>query len=75
MPYLSGWSGDAPVSEISGRMRVQAKAGQLAHLRYTPPLFYPGFLIAMAGLISAAILLARPAILSRFIKTRPDERK
>jgi hypothetical protein len=75
VPFLRGWSGDVPVSEFSGRLRVQARAIAATRLRYTPPLFFPGILIALLGLFCGGLLLSRPAIVAGFLKTRRDEGK
>ncbi len=75
IPFLSGWRGDAPLSEFSGRIRVEAQALASTRLRYTPPLFFPGLVIALAGLFGGVLLLARPAIPAAFLKTRRDEGK
>ena len=72
IPFLNGWTG---ASESSGRIRVEAKARASTQLRYTPPLFFPGLLIALAGLIGAAWLLVRPANVAAFLKTSRDEGK
>ena len=75
VPYVRGWNGDVPVSEFSGRLRVEARAIAATRLRYTPPLFFTGLLIALLGLLGGGLLLSRPAIVDGFLKTRGDEGK
>lgn len=73
MPYLNGWNRGA--SESSGRIRVEANAGVLTQLRYTPPLFLPGLVIALLGGMGAVWLLVRPGNVATFLKTSRDEGK
>jgi len=73
MPYLNGWNSGA--SEFSGRLRVEARAQASTQLRYTPPLFLPGLMIALLGLVGAAWLLAKPANVAALLKTSRDEGK
>lgn len=73
MPYLNGW--DSGASEFSGRLRVEARAQASTRLRYTPPLFFPGLVIALLGLIGAAWLLAKPVNAAALLKTSRDEGK
>ena len=75
VPFLNGWSGNAPVSEFSGRLRVEARAQALTQLQYAPSLFLPGLLLALLGLCAGALTLARPAIVGGLLKTRRDEGK
>ena len=75
IPFLPGWGGEALASEPSGRLHVEATAGALMRLRYTPPLFLEGGAIFLLALLAAALLLIRPAIIGGLLKTRRDERK
>ncbi len=73
LPFLDGWNGGA--SEFSGRIRVKAAALSSTHLRYVPPLFFPGLVIAVLGLIGAVWLLVKPANEAVFLKSSRDEGK
>lgn len=75
VPFLNGWSGNAPVSEFSGRLRVEVPSQALTQLQYAPSLFLPGLLLALLGLGAGALTLARPAIVGGLLKTRRDEGK
>ncbi len=75
IPYLPGWSGDGPVSDRQGQLQVQLRSPGTARLRYVPPLFPFGVLLAVAALLAISLFLARPTILAGFIKTRRDEGK
>jgi hypothetical protein len=75
IPYVAGWKGDATVSEASRGLRVLAPASTLVRVRYTPPLFYPGLLLAFLGVGGAALLLGKPGFAGGLLKTGPDERK
>jgi hypothetical protein len=74
VPFLSGWRG-APVSEVMGGLKVDAKAGETVRLKYVPPLLLPGVVSATLGLLATLLLLMRPAIIGGLLKTRRDEGK
>jgi hypothetical protein len=75
IPFLAGWTGDVPLSDVSGRIQAQAKANIPIRLRYAPPLFLPSLLVAFLGLLSAALLLWRPEIVTPLLKTHREEGK
>jgi hypothetical protein len=75
MPFLEGWGSRTPVREFSGRLRVEAPARTSTALAYTPALFFPGILFALAGVATGILLLTRPAIVTGLLKTDRDEGK
>jgi len=75
IPFLRGWRGDAVVSEARGGLGVDAVAPGPTRLRYMPPLLPTGILLSGMGLFLTLLLLARPAIIGSFLKTRRDEGK
>ncbi|MEO8501558.1 MAG: hypothetical protein ABI565_11635, partial [Vicinamibacteria bacterium] len=75
VPFLNGWNSKAPLSEFSGRIRVESGAGSDTVLRYTPALFFPGLWLALAGFFGSVLVLARPAIVEGLLKSGRDEGK
>jgi hypothetical protein len=75
VPFLVGWSGDVPLSDVSGRIRAQAPAQAEVHLRYAPRLFVPSMLVALLGFLSIAVLLRRPEIVDALLETGREEGK
>jgi hypothetical protein len=75
LPSFPGWRSGAELSEASEQLRVQASAGETMHLSYAPPLFLPGVGLLLIALVTTSLLLAKPAIIVSFLKTRRDEGK
>ncbi len=75
IPFLEGWSGNAPVSDRGGMIRVEAPARSLIRLDYVPPLFRVGLFLSLLGLFCAGWLMVRPALVWRLLQTRRDEGK
>lgn len=75
VPYLPGWSSASPISESQGGLRIDVQAPGETRLRYLPPLFLPGVGAALAGLLFAGSILARPSFIAGLLKIRRDEGK
>ncbi len=75
VPFLPGWRADAPLSDLSGRIRVLAPERTPVHLRYAPRLFVPSVFVAFLGFLTIALLLRKPEIVNAFLKTRREEGK
>ena len=75
IPYLPGIEASTPVRESSGRLLVEARPETRTEIRYAPPLFLPGLLLAIMGALGSAFLLGRPEIVNGLLKTRREEGK
>lgn len=75
LPTLPGWRGPGPVADDSGRLRVEVAAPGPVRIAYRPTLFLPGLALFLFSLIASAALVARPAIIGGFLKTRRDDGK
>jgi hypothetical protein len=75
LPAFPGWTSDGGLSEISGRLLVQVPERSTTHLVYAPPLFLPGVALFLIALGTSCLLLAKPAIIASFLKSRRDEGK
>lgn len=75
IPYLPGIEASTPVRESSGRLLVEARPETRTEIRYAPPLFLPGLLLAILGALGSAFLLGRSGIVNGLLKTRREEGK
>lgn len=75
LPWIPGWRAQTAVGEDSGRLRLEVSGPSRNRLRYAPTLFLPGLFLFLAALATSSLLLARPAIIGGFLKTRRDDGK
>jgi hypothetical protein len=75
LPAFPGWTGPGGLSEVSGRLLARVPERSTTNLAYSPPLFWPGVALFLIALLTTSFLLAKPAILANFLKTRRDEGK
>jgi hypothetical protein len=75
MPFLRGWKAERVATEISGRLRVEGKAGTDIRLRYAPAGFFKGLGLAFLGVGAGLLLMFAPFLENTLIKTRGQERK
>jgi hypothetical protein len=75
LPAFPGWNSQEGVSDISGRLLVKVPERSTTHLVYAPPLFLPGVALFLIALGTTSLLLAKPAIIASFLKSRRDEGK